>query len=245
MNNCEHMIGKTAIITGAAGGIGEALSREMAEIGMNLVLTGRNAEKLAALAAEIRAKGVRVVECVGDLSDLSFVDHILETARSEFGSVDVIINNAGLSHNCPVEEMTPELFDSIMEVNVRAPYFMCQKAIPDLRKSDVATIINICSVVAHKGYPSQSVYAASKHALLGISKSMGNELYQDDIRVHVISPGGVFTPMIAMVRPDLTPEGMTLPEDIARIARFYLECRKTNAVIDEIEIHRSNKAPFA
>ena len=245
MYNCEHMNGKTVIITGAAGGIGEALSRSMAEIGMNLVLTGRNGEKLHALAEEMRAMGVLVAECVGDLQNLDFVDYVLDTARKEFGSVDVIINNAGLSHNCTVEEMTPDLFDSIMQVNVRAPYFMCQRAIPDLKKSECATIINICSVVAHKGYPRQSVYSASKHALLGISKAMANELFRDNIRVHVISPGGVFTPMVALTRPDLTPEGMILPEDVARIARFYLECRKTNAVIDEIELHRVNKEPFA
>lgn len=245
MQNCEHLIGKTAILTGAAGGIGEALTCELAACGMNLVLTGRNAEKMRVLAEKTRQAGVRVAECVGDLSDLAFVDAVLETARAEFGGVDVIINNAGLSHNCTVEEMTPELFDEIMRVNVRAPYFMCQRAIPDLKQSDCATIINICSVVAHKGYPRQSVYSASKHALLGASKAMANELFRENIRVHVISPGGVFTPMIALTRPELTPEGMILPEDIARIARFYLECRKTNAVIDEIEIHRANKEPFA
>lgn len=245
MERYAHLVGKTAIITGAAGGIGEALSKKMAQYGMNLVITGRNAEKLHAFAEELRAMNARVQECVGDLADLAFVDTILETARSAFGSVDVIINNAGLSHNCTVEEMTPELFDSIMQVNVRAPYFMCQRAIPDLKKSDCATIINICSVVAHKGYPKQSVYASSKHALLGLSKSMANELFRDNIRVHVISPGSVFTPMIAMVRPDLSPEGMILPEDIASIAGFYLEMRKTNAVIDEIETHRVTKEPFA
>ena len=238
-----HLKGKTAIVTGAAGGIGEALCEKLAGYGMNLLVTGRNREKLEALA--VRLDGVQVLVCAGDLAELSFIDEILAKAREAFGGVDVIINNAGLSHNCPVEEMTPELFDSIMQVNVRAPYFLCQRALDDLRKSDCATIINICSVVAHKGYPRQSVYAASKHALLGISKSMANELYREDIRVHVISPGGVFTPMVAIVRPDLTPEGMILPEDIADIMGFYLEMRKTNCVVDEIGSHRVNKEPFA
>jgi len=209
------------------------------------VLTGRNSETLHALAETLRAGGVKVCECIGDLADMAFIDSVISAARENFGGADVLINNAGLVHNCTVEEMTPELFDSIMQVNVRAPYFLSQRLLPDLRKSDCATIINICSVVAHKGYPRQSVYAASKHALLGISKSLANEVYNENIRVHVISPGGVFTPMIAKVRPDLTPEGMMLPEDIADIAGFYLEMRMSNAVIDEIELHRSNKAPFA
>ena len=241
-----HLKGKTAIITGAAGGIGEALCRKLAgEYAMNLVLTGRSEKTLNPLAEDLRGYGVQVVCCLGDLADMAFIDRVLTSAREAFGGVDVIINNAGLSHNCTVEEMTPETFDSIMQVNVRAPYFLSQRALPDLRKSDCATIINICSVVAHKGYPKQSVYAASKHALYGLSKSLANEVYRENIRVHVISPGSVFTPMIAMVRPDLTPEGMILPEDIADIAGFYLEMRTTNCVIDEIEAHRVTKEPFA
>ena len=239
----EFLKGKTALVTGAAGGIGEAICKKLAGYGMNLVVTGRNEKTLQDLEAQLG--DVQILRCVGDLTELAFVDQILEAARKRFGGVDVIVNNAGLSHNCPVEEMTPELFDSIMQVNVRAPYFLCQRAVEDLKRSDCATIVNICSVVAHKGYPRQSVYAASKHALLGFSKSFANEHYKDNIRVHVISPGSVFTKMIAMVRPDLSPEGMILPEDLADILGFYLEMRRTNAVVDEIEVHRVTKEPFA
>ena len=238
----EFLRGKTAIVTGAAGGIGEAICKKLASMGLNLVITGRKVQALEELAAQLPTK---VHCCVGDLQELSFVDRLLAETREVFGGVDVIINNAGLSHNCTVEEMTPELFDSIMRVNVRAPYFLCQKAVEDLKKSDYATIINICSVVAHKGYPRQSVYAASKHALLGFSKAFANEHYKDNIRVHVISPGSVYTKMIAMVRPDLSPEGMILPEDIADIVGMYLMLRKSNAVVDEIEVHRVTKEPFA
>lgn len=242
-NRWEYLKGKTAIITGAAGGIGEAICKKLAAYGMNLVITGRKEATL--LELEQQLEGVKICRCVGDLTSLAFVDEVLSAAKEAFGGVDVIINNAGLSHNCTVEEMTPELFDSIMQVNVRAPYFLCQRALPELKASSCATIINICSVVAHKGYPRQSVYAASKHALLGWSKSFANEYYKEDIRVHVISPGSVYTKMIAMVRPDLTPEGMMLPEDIADIIGVYLQFRKTNAVIDEIEAHRVTKEPFA
>lgn len=236
----------TAIVTGATGGIGEALCLKLAgDYGMNLVITGRNNVKLEALAERLRGFGAGVLACAGDLTDQGFMEDILTRAEDVFGGVDVLVNNAGLSHNCTIEEMTPELFDDIMRLNVRAPYFLCQKALPLLRKSRYATIINICSVVAHKGYVHQSAYAASKHALLGLSKSLANEVYAENIRVHVISPGGVFTPMVALTRPDLQPDEMMLPEDIAEIMGFYLEHRSSKAVVDEIEVHRANKAPFA
>lgn len=241
----SHLIGKTAIVTGAAGGIGEFICKKLAGYRMNLVITGRNPATLGALKDDLNAMGAEVCECIGDLSDLDFIDSVLEAARERFGGIDIIINNAALSHHCKFEEMTPQLFDSIMSVNVRAPYFLCQRALGDLRASDCATIINICSVVAHKGYVNQSVYSMSKHALLGMSKCLANEVYKDDIRVHVISPGSVFTSMIAITRPDLTSEGMMLPEDIADMVGFYLEMRPTNAVIDEIQAHRVNKEPFA
>lgn len=233
---------KTAIITGAAGGIGVALCKKLASYGMNLVIVGRNESTLKNLQKSLENTPVKV--CVADLSQMESLDSIVEAAVAEFGGVDVLINNAGLSHRSSVDEMDISLYDDIMNVNVKAPYFLCQKALPYLRESDCATIINICSVVAHKGYPMQSVYAASKHALLGMSKSLASEVFKDNIRVHVISPGSVYTDMIAMVRPDLSPEGMIMPQDIADIVGFYLEHRKTNAVIDEIEVHRVTKEPF-
>ena len=242
MNNWKN---KTAIITGAAGGIGSALCKKLAGYGMNLVIVGRNADTLKKTEEMIQENGGHASICLGDLEENDFSEKIVKHALDTFGGIDVLINNAGLSHRCTVDEMTEDLFDQIMKVNVRAPYFLTQKALPELRKSDMATIINICSVVAHKGYPMQSVYAASKHALLGWSKSLANEVYKDNIRVHTISPGGVYTDIIALVRPELSPEGMILAEDIADIAGFYLERRHTNAVIDEIEVHRVTKEPFA
>lgn len=238
------MRGKTAIITGAAGGIGVAICEKLASYGMNLLIVGRNEATLSSLKEKLEKITSKVVICVADLSQVGSLDEIIKTAVIEFGGVDVLVNNAGLSHRSKVDEMNVAQYDAIMNVNVKAPYFLCQKALPYLRKSDCATIINICSVVAHKGYPMQSVYAASKHALLGMSKSLANEVFQDNIRVHVISPGSVYTDMIAMVRPDLSSEGMIMPQDIADIVGFYLEHRQSNAVIDEIEVHRVTKEPF-
>ena len=241
----DFLKGKTAVVTGASGGIGKYLCKKTASYGMNVVLVGRNIGKLQETAGLVIASGGTAFLCPGDLNDESFPETIVKTALKECGSIDVVINCAGVAQHSAFEEVTPDFFDRVMHANVKAPYFLCQKALPALRESECATIINIASVVAHKGYPQQSVYAASKHALLGFSKSLANEIYRDNIRVHVISPGAVYTDMVALARPDLSPEGMTLPQDIAEIAGFYLEHRMTDAVIDEIQVHRTNKEPFA
>ena len=130
-----------------------------------------------------------------------------------------------------------------MAINLRSPFVLTKLALPYLKKSDAATIINIASVVSHAGYPQQSIYTASKHALLGMTKSLAAEYYQDNIRVHAISPGGVYTNMVKVSRPDLKPDGMIQPEEIADIIEFLLTHRG-NAVIDEILVHRVNKQPF-
>ena len=245
MTNTEFLKNRCAIVTGASGGIGSAICKKLAGYGMNLVIAGRREDALKETKALIEEAGGIAHICCGDLSSYEFICSLPEAASSVFGSLDIVINCAGIAQNSTFEEVTPAMFDEIIAANVRAPYFLCQKSLPYLRKSEAATIINICSVVAHKGYPLQSAYAASKHALLGMSKSLANEVYSDNVRVHVISPGAVYTPMAAFSRPDLSPQGMPVPEDVAEIIGFFLEHRRSDAVTDEIELHRSNKAPFA
>lgn len=237
--------GKTAIVTGASGGIGSAVCEKLASLQMNQVITGRKTDVLEKLSAKARGLGAEVMACAGDVTDSAFRKSLVQNAVERFGSLDVVINCAGIAQNQHFEEVTEEDYDRIMNLNAKAPYFLCQAALPELRKSSCATIINITSVVAHKGYPFQSAYAASKHALAGFSKSLANEVYKENIRVHLISPGGVYTPMVALARPDLTPDMVSLPEDIANIAAFYLEMRDANAIVDEIQVHRSGKEPFA
>lgn len=237
----ENLSGKIALITGASGGIGSALAERFAGLGLKLVLCGRSAEKLQALAARLDTE---TMIYAGDITAEDFPRACLQAAEARFGGLDILVNNAGMALSCPLEQTSAAQFDAIMALNVRAPYFLCQHALPLLRKSSHATVLNIASVVAHKGYPLQSAYAASKHALAGFTKSLANEVWQEGIRVHLIAPGAVFTDMVRISRPDLTGEGMILAEDIADIAAF-LVTHRTNAVIDEIEVHRAGKAPFA
>ena len=236
--------GRKAIITGASGGIGEIIAKSLAREGVKLALLGRNEEKLKKLAVETeKLSGEKAVIIPGDLTSAEYVLQAVKQANELLGGIDILINNAGIAHSTPFEEITEEQYDTILDTNVKGPFMMCQKTLPYLRKSAAASIINIASVTAHKGYPLQSVYTASKHALAGFSKSLAKEVFEEGIRVHVISPGGVFTDMIKTSRPDLTSDGMIVPEDIAELILFILKHRG-NAVIDEICVHRAAKEPF-
>ena len=238
------MGGRTVILTGASGGIGSVIAPTLGSLDMNIVLVGRNEEKLSRVARDTEVNGGQVLVCAVDQTEMAAADEIVRKTVDAFGGIDVLINAAGLAQNAKMEDVTEEEYDAIMLLNVKAPYFLMQKALPYLRKSDAATVINLSSVVGHRGYVNQSVYGASKHALMGWSKAVANEYYKENIRVHTISPGGVYTEMVALTRPDLKEEEMILPSSIAMIVQFLLENRHTNAVIDDVCVHRANKEPF-
>ena len=240
-----NLKGKTAVVTGAGGGIGKAIALALAKEGVNLLVCGRRENKLMDTIEGAKTCGVKAIACPGDLTSEDYIRSVIRRADAEFGGIDFLVNNAGLAQNMPFQEIPTDLFDTILATNVRAPFLTCKYALPDLKASGCGTIINICSVVAHKGYPYQAAYAASKHALYGFSKSMANELYKENVRVHVICPGGVYTEMVKETRPDLDPSGLMLPEDIADVVLFFLHHRNTNAVVDEINVHRPGKEPFA
>lgn len=233
------MKNKVCIITGASGGIGSAIAEALFNEGFKLVLMGRDEEKLKKVA-----KGRDCLILPGPLNSDAYIRFVIETTIRTYGGIDILINNAGIAQSCSFEEISMDDFDEIMSINVRAPFLLCQTALPYLQKSTCGTIINIASVTAHKGYALQSVYAASKHALVGFSKALSKEYYKKGVRVHVISPGGVFTDMVKISRPDLTDEGMILPEDIAETVLYLLRMRGSAAVADEIELHRETKEPF-
>ena len=233
------MENKVCIITGAGGGIGSAIAEALFSKGFRLVLLGRNEEKLKKVA-----KGRDCLILPGDICDDNYIKNTVETVYKVYGGIDIVINNAGVAQSKPFEEISMEEYDRIMNTNTRAPFCMCQTALPYLQKSTCGTIINIASVTAHQGYALQSVYAASKHALLGFSKALSKEYYQKGVRVHVISPGAVFTDMVKISRPDLTGEGMLLPEDIAETVLYLIKMRNSASVADEIQLHRETKEPF-
>ena len=234
---------KIVILTGGGGGIGRAIADRLADEKMKILLLGGNNTGKLEATAEIVSKKSCCDIMPGNLTDPDFIVSSIQKITDKYGYADVLINNAGMAQNTPFENVSLEEFDKIMAINVRTPFILTQKALPLLKKSTAPTVINIASVVSHSGYPQQSIYSASKHALLGMTKSIAREYYKENIRVHAIAPGGVYTDMVKVSRPDLSSEGMIMPEDVANIVHFFL-ANRTNAVIDEILVHRVGKEPF-
>lgn len=237
--------GRRALVTGAGSGIGRAIAVRLAELGCRTVLVGRTQATLERTAELCRqaAPGAEALCLAADLTDEAQVrDRVIgELVRT--GGLDVLVNNAGIVQSGPIADVSTQEFDRVMATNVRGPFLLMRDALPMLVASGHGEVVNICSAVAHEGYPDQGVYAASKHALLGLSKSYARENYQAGVRVHVVSPGGVLTEMIGNVRPDLVGTPMIVPDDVADAVEFLL-CHRSDAVCDEIRLHRSGKAPF-
>lgn len=238
MNSIE---GKTVLITGASKGIGEALACAFAAEGANLCLHGRNADALAALCKKLT--DVRAEYIAADLMDPAAPREIVKGCAEKFGGIDILINSAGFMERTRVEDTSFESLDRHMKVNVYAPFFICQEAIPYLKKSDVSAVFNMCSIVSTKAYENQAAYTVTKHALYGLTKVMSREEYADGIRVYAVEPGLVSTKMSRAARPEVALSDMTSPEDLAEWLVFMATHRNT-AIVDEIVVRRPGKKAF-
>jgi 3-oxoacyl-[acyl-carrier protein] reductase len=234
---------KVALVTGGSRGIGRAISLALGAEGATVVIAARTTDTLADAAELIRRAGGRAEPVVTELADEESIRALVRTTRERFGRLDILINNAGITHSARLEETRTEDLDRCWTINARAPFLMCREALPLLRKSEAATIVNISSVVGVKGYPLQSAYTASKHALRGMSIALAEELRGTNIRVHVICPGGVDTDMVGSVRPDIKKDELIGPQEIAELV-LYLVTHRGNAVVDELHIRRATAAPW-
>ncbi len=234
---------QTAIVTGASRGIGKAIALRLVELHYSLVLVGRDVQLLDQLKSEIEENGGKCLAIEADLSRENTPADIVKEAVSHFGQIDVLINNAGMSHSGPILETDMETWDRVHAINARAPFFLSKAAIPYLKESSNPVIINIASVVGFKGYIHQAAYASSKHALTGFTKVLAKEVQEEGIKVHLISPGGVNTEMVQEMRPDINTEELIQPHEVAEIVEF-LVTRKGKGTIDHFYIRRQSGLAF-
>ena len=236
--------GQVAIVTGASRGIGRSIALALGRNGAHVSLAARGEAGLQAVRSEIEALGGQAASFTTDIAREADVVGLVRNTVDRFFRLDIIVNNAGLGIFGPLADMATKQWDQIMAVNARGPFLLCREAIPYLKRQDRSFIINIASVVGIKGYVNQAAYSASKHALMGMSKSLAKEVQKDGIRVHAICPGGVDTPMVAQVRPDLDQSVLMHPDEIAEIVLFLLT-QRGNAAIDEIHVRRAASTPWA
>ncbi|MEL6967097.1 MAG: SDR family oxidoreductase [Pseudomonadota bacterium] len=190
------LTGKTAIITGASKGIGEAAARHLATLGANVVLAARSEAAIQAIAEDIQANGHHASAFVCDVSDRHAVAALLDHAKATFGSVDVLVNNAGLIDPIArIAESDPEEWDHVIDVNVKGVYYGLRYALPIMEAQGSGTIINISSGAANGALEGWSHYCASKAAVLRLTGVAHKEHGQGGIRVVGLSPGTVATDM--------------------------------------------------
>ncbi len=237
------LTGLGAIVTGAGRGIGRSIALALAQGGAYVALASRTVEELEQVRDEIAALAGRAVCIPADVGDEAQVKQLVSRAVEQLGRLDIVVNNAGVGAFGPLELASTEQWDHVMAVNARGTFLMCREAIPHLRQHHPSYIVNISSVVGVKGYANQTLYSASKHAMMGMSKALARELQPDGIRVHAICPGAVDTGLGGDARPDLERAGMISPQDVAD-AVLFLVTRRGNAVIDQIDIRRASSTPW-
>lgn len=221
--------GKTAIITGASKGIGKGIAEKFVEMGANVAFTYLSSvEKGEALEKELAADGITVKGYRSDASDMAQAEELVKNVLADFGAIDIVVNNAGITKDNLLMRMTEEDFHRVIEVNLNSVFNMTKAVQRTMLKARKGSIINISSVVGVKGNAGQANYAASKAGAIGFSKSVALELGSRNIRCNVIAPGFIETEMTAVLDEGVVQgwrEAIPLkrggtPEDVANACVF-------------------------
>jgi len=226
--------GKITIITGSGSGIGRSSALLFAQEGAEVVVVDRDVDKGKETAVEIESAGGRAVFIKADVTDLDSVRTMVEEVITRFGRIDVLFNNAGISGIGMLHEIEPDDWDRIMSVNVKGVYLPSKYVVPHMMKAKLGSIINMSSCIAEIGLARRASYAATKGAVLALTKSMQVDYAAYNIRVNAILPGTIFTPFvedylsksddpeaaIALLKSRQLSGDLGRPEDVARAALF-------------------------
>ena len=223
---------KTAIVTGAARGIGEAIAIKFAEEGANIAFTyvsDSSTDKASALEQKLSALGVKAKAYKTNAADFAASEIFVNNVLAEFGQIDICVNNAGISKDNLLLRMTPEQWDDVMNVNLKSVFNMTKQVTRPMMKAKSGSIINMSSIIGEIGNAGQSSYAASKAGIIGFTKSIAKELGSRNIRCNAIAPGFVETDMTSYLKDGDSadkyksniPLGRVASgEDIANVALF-------------------------
>ncbi len=239
----EEFRGRAAIVTGASRGIGRAIALALGRAGMRVVAAARSKDALEGLVDEIKTEGGSAGAVPADVAREADIVSLFARTEAMFGPPSVLINNAGLGLYGPLADYSSSDLDRSIAVNLRGSYLCAREAMRAMIPLRRGYIINIASVVGFKGYANQSAYTATKHGVVGMTKSLAGEAQEYGIRVSVVNPGGVDTEMVRQSRPDLDPSELLQPSDVAQSVLFLLSL-SDRAAIDEIYLRRRSGTPF-
>jgi short-subunit dehydrogenase len=211
--------GSRVLVTGASSGIGMGLAEEFARRGATLAISGRDRERLAATAEACRAHGATVHELVADLGDSDAVDRLADDAFGALGGVDILVNNAGIPKRRHTRELDAGTVDTVMQVNFLGPIRLTLALLPQMIERGGGRVINVSSVAATLSSPGEAAYDASKAALSVFSEAMAIDLWDDGVKVLVVYPGVVDTPLFT--QPDNDP--FTAPVEFITVGELVQE----------------------
>lgn len=201
------MQGRVAVVTGAAGGIGRATCAELAGAGARVLAVDLDAEQVEQVANELRAGGAEAIAVAADVSDAAAVEGYVARALATWGRLDVLFNNAGIEGAvAPLEQYPLEVYDRVIAVNVRSVFLGLKYALPAMRAQRGGSIVNCSSVSGLRGAAGTSGYAASKHAVIGLTRVAAAEAGADGVRVNAVCPGPITTRMMTSIAQLTTPD---------------------------------------
>ncbi|HEV3230346.1 MAG TPA: SDR family oxidoreductase [Solirubrobacteraceae bacterium] len=220
------MAERAAIVTGASSGIGLAIARLLGQEGYGLTVAARRPEKLQAAADELRGEGFDLVEVPANLTSEEDVQKVVAAHRDRYGRLDVLVNNAGVGIGAPVGETVTKRLDMQLDLNIRSIVLFYRECLDMLKAAGAehhnALVVNTASIAGKHGQAWLAIYSATKHAVVGYSHSMNQELAPEGIKSCALCPAFVDTPMTDFVKGEVSPEEMIRPEDIAASVRFLL-----------------------
>ena len=224
----DNIAGKVIVVTGASSGTGAATARHLARLGAAVVLGARRADRIEALAGELRAAGCKASAVATDVADSNQVKRLVDVAVGEYGRIDVILNNAGLMPLAPLEQLKASEWDRMIDVNLKGTLNGIAAALPYMIRQRAGQIINVSSVYGHKVGPNAAVYCATKFAVRALTEGLRQEVKPHNIRTTIISPGAVATELLEQISDKAIKDevaqrisGYALPADsFARMVDF-------------------------
>lgn len=215
----QSLKGKVAIVTGAGRGIGKAAAIALANEGVHVGLLARTEADLETVAGEVESLGVKAAYVAVDITSKEEVDSAIEKITAELGTVDILINNAGIGKFEKLVDMDPEEWKRIIDVNLMGPYYVTRSVLPQLIEKNGGDIINISSTNGLNGAATSSAYSASKFGLIGLTESLAQEVRRNNIRVTALTPSTVATELAVKTNliAENNDEKYMQPEDIAEV----------------------------